>query len=314
LTSSDAIVAGHERRLAALDPLLRTAHPLPAPEPGDLTLRTPGAVAVLRRQRPDPASFLASWGAADQHRLTARVAGPDPAGAMGGLLDECRDRVLPQVIPHAPDTEVNITWPTRDPVMTRQFLAHGLVPAAAIAARPAGRGTPEVPTSAGVRPFAAGDVDAATDLWLQEVRWDAQFDSAVERPSTAGAIRRELLGVLAHDPAWAWVAEADGRARALLVLSPPERAEWIAKLASPAPVAYLACLVVDAGRRGDGFGAALVRQAHASLDAAGVAVTLLHYAALNPLSAPFWHRCGYRPLWTIWHARPASRLRAEVTA
>jgi hypothetical protein len=30
------------------------------------------------------------------------------------------------------------------------------------------------------------------------------------------------------------------------------------------------------------------------------AVTLLHYAALNPLSAPFWHRSGYRPLSTRW--------------
>jgi hypothetical protein len=57
-------------------------------------------------------------------------------------------------------------------------------------------------------------------------------------------------------------------------------------------------------------GAALVRRGHGDLDAAGVDVTLLHYAGLNPLSGPFWHRCGYRPLWTGWQARPASRLGA----
>jgi hypothetical protein len=36
---------------------------------------------------------------------------------------------------------------------------------------------------------------------------------------------------------------------------------------------------------------------------------LLHYAQVNPVSAPFWSRMGYRPLWTIWEARPAAALR-----
>jgi len=30
---------------------------------------------------------------------------------------------------------------------------------------------------------------------------------------------------------------------------------------------------------------------------------------VNPLSAPFWHRMGYRPLWFTWEARPAAALR-----
>ena len=37
-----------------------------------------------------------------------------------------------------------------------------------------------------------------------------------------------------------------------------------------------------------------------------MAVTLLHYEQVNPLSGPFWHQQGYRPLWTTWEARPAS--------
>jgi hypothetical protein len=38
-------------------------------------------------------------------------------------------------------------------------------------------------------------------------------------------------------------------------------------------------------------------------------LTLLHYAQVDPLSAPFWHRTGYRPLWTTWEARPAGNVR-----
>jgi hypothetical protein len=45
------------------------------------------------------------------------------------------------------------------------------------------------------------------------------------------------------------------------------------------------------------------------LDARGVDTTLLRFAQLNPLSAPFWNRMGYRPLWTGWEVRPAASLR-----
>ena len=67
-----------------------------------------------------------------------------------------------------------------------------------------------------------------------------------------------------------------------------------------------------AGRRWQGLdrvAEALVRQVHAVLDARGVDTTLLHYAQLNPLSARFWSRMGYRPLWTGWEVRPAASLR-----
>jgi hypothetical protein len=45
------------------------------------------------------------------------------------------------------------------------------------------------------------------------------------------------------------------------------------------------------------------------LDAGGAAISLLHYAQLNPLSAPFWSQQGYRPLWSTWEARPARAIR-----
>jgi GNAT superfamily N-acetyltransferase len=76
-----------------------------------------------------------------------------------------------------------------------------------------------------------------------------------------------------------------------------------------APAAYLSCLCVAPAQRGRGLGGELVRRLHAELDDVGIAVTLLHHGQLNPLSAPFWYRMGYRPLWTTWAARPAAALR-----
>ena len=72
---------------------------------------------------------------------------------------------------------------------------------------------------------------------------------------------------------------------------------------------YLQTMFVRPGDRGGGVGEALVRHVHAVLDARGVDTTLLHFAQLNPLSAPFWSRMGYRPLWTGWEVRPAASLR-----
>jgi GNAT superfamily N-acetyltransferase len=78
---------------------------------------------------------------------------------------------------------------------------------------------------------------------------------------------------------------------------------------SKTPAAYLQTMFVEGQERGTGIGAALVRNLHSRLDGMGVAVTLLHHSQVNPLSAPFWYRMGYRPLWTSWEARPASALR-----
>jgi predicted acetyltransferase len=93
------------------------------------------------------------------------------------------------------------------------------------------------------------------------------------------------------------------------VAEPPDRAGWIAAATGQGPVAYLATMAVLPGERGAGVGTALVAEVHRELDEAGVAVTLLHHGQLNPLSAPFWSRMGYRPLWTNWEIRPARALR-----
>jgi GNAT superfamily N-acetyltransferase len=109
----------------------------------------------------------------------------------------------------------------------------------------------------------------------------------------------------------AWVAEQAGEVLGYVSIEWPDHAGWVAGLAAGdrSRTAYLGCMSVQAGRRSGGIGAALAAHVHGHLDAAGVQLTLLHYAALNPLSAPFWARCGYRPLWTTWEAIPHTALR-----
>jgi len=64
------------------------------------------------------------------------------------------------------------------------------------------------------------------------------------------------------------------------------------------------------GRRWQGLDRLLPPRAELPEGCAAAGVTVyLHYAQLNPLSAPFWNRMGYRPLWTGWEVRPAASLR-----
>lgn len=306
-----AVVAAHNQRLIAVDPLLAAAPPLPDLGPDDALLACPGGLGLASPSRPDPDTLAATWRAAEQHILRARVGAPDPAAAMADLLARWRAEVAARARPGDRDSEAAVTWPSRDAVMTKLFLSYGLAPLTVVAARHAGQPGATGGDGVAVRSLDGGDVDAATALWLEQVRWDAQFNTVAERPSTAGLLRADLIAAAEQERPWSWVAEADGQLRGLLMISPPEQAGWIASQVSAAPAAYLGCLVVTAGHRGSGIGAALVRRGHAELDRAGVAVTLLHYAGLNPLSGPFWHRCGYRPVWTSWQVSPAARLGAH---
>ncbi|WP_309113133.1 GNAT family N-acetyltransferase [Saccharothrix sp.] len=291
----------HDRRLRGLDPLLPPAPPLPRPAAGELALAVPSAAGVYRLRRLDADSPEADERAAEVHVLEARVAGPDPAAAMAALLDRWEE--------HLPagdgDSEALITWPSRDTSLTSTFLSRGLVPGLIMAARPAGRPSPPVPAGVTVRAMRGADLDVAVGLQLELARWNRQFGGRAPRPATEANARRVLGASLASASSWTWVAEVAGVVTGLIVVTPPERAGWVATSVASGPVAYVGCLVVGGENRGGGVGAALVATAHAALDAAGVGVTLLHYYAMNPLSAPFWHRCGYRPLWTEWSRRPA---------
>ena len=303
------------RRLAALDALL----PAPAVSPGcgaELVVSGPdGATAAMGtcgHWTGEPGSLELTWGATRRFQLTPQVAGPGVDAALDELLARWRGHLA--ALPEAAeaDTAAVIIWPSRDIDGVLALLRHGLAPRAVVAARAAGRrAATGVPVEPGVRIRQAGpaDLDEVVRLGMETIRYDAHFGTVIERPETPVALRHEAGELLATPDPWVWLAERDGAPFGLLYAERPEAAGWIAPMVRAAPVAYLELMDVLPGERGRGVAAALVARLHQVADESGVAVTLLHYEQANPLSGPFWHQQGYRPLWTSWEARPASTLR-----
>jgi GNAT superfamily N-acetyltransferase len=304
------------RRRQAIDPLL--------PEPGDQRSgcgarlivagagREPAATGTCEHHQGSAESLDLTWGAARRFHLTVRLAGPDAVTALDQLLSLWRDHLDGVPGADGEDAAAIVTWPSRDIDGAATLLRHGLAPLAVIAARATGR-HPAGPAAAQpdlrIRRAGPADIDAVVRLGLEVIRFDAHFGSVTERPGTADALRREAAGLLAVPGTWIWLAERDDAAIGMLCAERPESAAWIAPMVRGAPVAYLLLMGVTPGHRGSGVGAAMVARLHREIEAAGVAVTLLHYAQINPLSAPFWSQQGYRPLWTAYEARPARIFR-----
>ena len=326
------VFARAERRLLRVDPLL--------PGPGRAAPHCGASLGVgyqagnatagrCEHWAAKPGSLDLSWGAARRFQLIPAIAGPDVAAGLGQLLAQWREHLAGLQGSGAADTAAIVTWPSRDADGVATLLRHGFDPLEVLAARRGARGEhraagpPAVDSPAGgapgssvggdgsllvrrARPF---DADVVARLAIEVIRFDSSFGAVNERPDTLAALRREAAGLLAGPEPWTWLAERDGEPVALLAAQRPDAARWIAPMVRPAPAAYLMLMFVDPAERGSGIGGTLVREFHREADAAGVAVTLLHYEQLNPLSVPFWSRHGYRPLWTTWQATPASAIR-----
>lgn len=307
------------RRWQAIDPLLPDPSVLPAGCGAPLVVqggndRVAGLGVCVHNHVP-PESLNHTWGAAHRFTLVPRLAGQDVAAPADLLLSQWREHLAGIGAARGPDTSASVVWPSQDITGVAALLRHGMQPLTVIAARtrpaaaplppPASRG----PRGLAIRAAGPGDEDLVTDLELRLIRYDMHFGGPVWRAATARLVREEIRGSLDRPATWTWLAERAGRAVGLLVAQPPQDSGWIAGMTSASPAAYLQTMFIDERERGTGVGSAMVRNLHARLDAAGVAVTLLHHSQVNPLSAPFWYRMGYRPLWTSWEARPASALR-----
>ncbi|HEY7432878.1 MAG TPA: GNAT family N-acetyltransferase [Streptosporangiaceae bacterium] len=319
LDAADSIYAQVAELWLTADPLLPKPVTL-APGCGAEFIATgadghPTALASCEHWQGEPESLDLCWGAARRFELTTRIAGPDVAGALDGLLLQWAAHLARTPAAYDEDSAALVTWPSRDVTAATTLLRHGFTPMAVVAAR----GAKPAPTASGDRPPAPpgvtvkratpADVDEVVRLAAETVRYDSYFGGVMERPWTAAALRREFAGFLAAPEPWIWLAERDGANIGMLAAEPPDLAEWIAPMAGRTPVAYLLLLGVSPGERGGGVGAALTTRFHRQIESAGIAVTLLHYAQTNPLSAPFWGRQGYRPLWTSWESRPARAIR-----
>jgi GNAT superfamily N-acetyltransferase len=298
-----------------LDPML----PAPRDLPDGCRLVATGAngrpagVGLCRHRQVPGDALEQVWGTATRLDLTPRLREPDTFAALDELLGQWRDHLAALPEASGEDSAAMINWPSRDISGVRALLKHGMQPLTVIAVRPAGRtilaGDSDLPPGVVIRPARPDDLDAVAELEMGVIRFDAHFGAAILRPATEALVRVDTLKALTQRPDWAWVAERDSRLVGLVHVQPPEESAWIAFMTRPGTTAYLQTMFVGPDVRGGGLGAALVKHAHAQVDARGISTILLHYAQLNPLSVPFWHRMGYRPLWTGWETRPASALR-----
>jgi GNAT superfamily N-acetyltransferase len=302
------------KRWRHLDPLL--------PEPSDLPEgcmppllalgdnSRPSGLGVCRHQYVAADTLAQTWGAATKFVLSMRLRGPDLQAAADDLLTQWRDHLSTQPGARNDDTAAIVNWPSRDVTGVPALLRHGLQPISVIAVRPTGHSSPaNIQPGLVIRPAGPDDLDAVTELELGVVRYDASFGGSIPRPATEALVRAETQAALAKRPGWTWLAERDGRPVALTVVEPPAAATWIAGMTRTGATAYLQTMFVRPDERSGGIGATLVRHVHGELDARGIDLTLLHYSQVNPLSVPFWHRMGYRPLWTTFQTRPAATLR-----
>ncbi|HYX58846.1 MAG TPA: GNAT family N-acetyltransferase [Streptosporangiaceae bacterium] len=305
------------RRWQGLDRLLPPRAELPegcaAPFVATGANGRPAGLAACRHEHVKSGTLSQTWGTAGRFSLIARLREPDTSAALDDLMKQWRDHLADLPGTGADDTAAMITWPARDVSGVTTLLRHGLQPITVIAARPARPGA-AAPRPAGdaslvIREAGPADLDVVTELEMGVIRYDALFGAAILRPATEELVRAETQVALAVRPARAWLAERDGEPVGLVHVQPPEESRWITGMTRAGVTVYLQTMFVRPGDRGSGVGEALVRHVHAALDARGVDTTLLHYAQLNPLSAPFWSRMGYRPLWTGWEVRPAASLR-----
>lgn len=303
------------RRWTTLDPLLPHQAPLPHGCGTAFTAAAsdgPTVAASCAHWQGTPGSLELTWGAARRFRLTAHVPGPDVTHGLDGLLSRWREHLARVPGTDDQDSSAVVTWPSRDADGVKALLRHGLTPLSVLAARVTSRHQADPPTpstttrNARIRRASPADAQAVLRLGLETIRYDACFGVVTERPDTAQALHNTAAEALAGPEPWVWLAERDGHPAGMVWVQPPDATGWIAPMTRLTPVAYILLMGISAGHRGHGTGAALAAQAHHTIRAAGIAVTLLHYALPNPLSMPFWSAHGYRPLWTIWETRTAS--------
>ncbi len=269
-----------------------------------------------------PGSLDVSWGAARRFQLTALVADQQVADGLDRLLSLWRDHLADVPATAGEDTAAVVNWPSRDADGVAALLRHGLAPLEVLAARTTPRaapaevpaaipdGLPPCPGGSRIRQAGPADIETVARLGVEIIRWDSRFGTVNERTDTLAAMRTEVAGLLSEPDPWTWIAGRDDTgAVGMLSAQRPPAAGWITPMTGRVPAAYLMLMFVAPDERGTGVGAALVRHFHREIARAGVAVTLLHHELLNPLSAPFWNRHGYRPLWTAWQATPASAVR-----
>lgn len=248
--------------------------------------------------------LAATWGALDRLRLRVTVLPGNQDRSLESVVTTCARRAAELSYPGGEEAEMVLLWPAVDRAAAGPLAAAGFTRVRTLATCEVAvplRGSS--PMDGTVRPLRGADVERATDLWLEQVRFDARYGSVHERPTTRRHLRSELrdsVAEVADTTQDAWVCERDGSLAGLALVSWPESAAWIAPLLAAPGHAYFSCLSVTAEHRGKGVGSALVARVHAEARRRGVHRVALHYGDRNPVSPRFWAKCGYHSRWHTW--------------
>lgn len=314
MNTAELIVADQTQRLQALDPLLP---PWAPPGPGEVITGRAGTepvAGVLLRFEHAPGSLTRMWSAASVSELVPLLGGTGPAG-MGELLREWRTRLSALDLP-ADDSACVVSWPSRDAEVGRVLLDHGFVPLSVLAVRsplpPSVVPAPPSSVSGDLTIRRAGpeDLEDCLHLAMTEQSYSALVGGAMLREQAAELKRNLLQARLAlREPIW--LAELAGVAVGMFECGYSEVAPgtWTSTRLRLGTWGYINCASVLPGARDRGVGRALADHAHAVFASTPTVGCYLYYNPPNPLSSVFWPRQGYRPLWTIWEARPAGTLR-----
>ena len=319
MTPPDDLAARHAKRWRDLDPLVTPPDPIDLAD-GDVPLSVADDAGRgrgrVRLHTAGASEESALWGALRTHRLHLEVEGPDPAAICAALLDRFDDHLAAAARPGDDDEAAMVVLPSKDVALVLPLVRRGFHASVVIAVRTLDRPPASGPQPALGPPLAPGvslrsaevaDLDRLTDLAVDLHGYDAQFGGVTHRADGPRLLAASMEHQLASHPGWTWVAAVDGDIVGFVQVQPPTDAGWIAPVVARDPVAYLSQLHVVPDRRHTGIGAALAGRAQQVARDDGCAAILLHHVPVNPLSAPFWGRQGYRPLWTAWQRRPAVR-------
>ncbi|WP_092924851.1 GNAT family N-acetyltransferase [Actinopolyspora alba] len=325
MTSAQELLEIQQARFRRLDPALPDAYPLPrGGEPVMARLRGGEPVAGLTAHTTQPPGSLASlWSTTETYELFPLL-GDAPGEGMDALLHALR-RQLGELGAPGHDSSCLVTWPSRDVAATRALLDHGFAPLSCLAIRtPVATVDTKLSGTVKMRRAEPADVDSVVELAMAELEYATLVGASVPRSGAAGLKRdavsvrlrtksgprgiRRADGAPSGDPVW--LAERDGNPVGLAECG------WVdadnhhsGHRLGNGLWGYVNCLSVREEERGTGIGRELMSLVHDDFAAAGAVGSYLYYNPANPLSPVFWHRQGYRPLWTLWEIRPATALR-----
>jgi GNAT superfamily N-acetyltransferase len=302
---SAELLGQQKARFTTVDAMLPVAADPPDGEQLDATARGRRVSGVLQRHAHAPDSPDLLWSAADVWQLFPFIGDTGTAG-MDALLRAWRDR-LDAENPGA-DSSCMVNWPSHDAEAVRAFLDHGFVPISTLAVRTAPPAL-AAPPGVTVRRAALADFEDALALLVSTFDYLGLVASP-RRANTPDLLAPQLRRRLDQgDPVWLaeQAGEVVGVAECGWIDSSP--GSWAAELLPFGRWGYVNNVAISLHVRGRGVGRALMSLAHNEFHRDGTTRTYLYYNPPNPLASVFWHRQGYRPLWTMWEIRPASALR-----